>query len=92
MYKILSQVLKDKKGKIILPFFIFGLCGLVIEVCFRASFGAMVGFDNLSYVSFMGFTSVWMILIYGFGGIILSIINEVPKYYNLKMKYQITLI
>jgi hypothetical protein len=48
MDTIIFKILRNKKGKIILPFFIFGLCGLVIEVCYRAAAGAMVGYIPLN--------------------------------------------
>lgn len=88
---ILTETIKSKKGKIILPFFVLGLCGITIEVLFRAMTGEMGNYSNLSYLSFCGYSSVWMIIVYGFGGIALTILNEIPKFYNLKMVYQMFL-
>lgn len=85
--EIICNIIKDKKGKITLPFFIFGLCGLTIEVIYRAVSGSMIQY-GYEYQSFMGFTSILMIIVYGAGGTVLSIINEIPKYYSLKMIYQ----
>ena len=89
MIKLISEIFRNKSGKIIMPLFIFGLIGLCIEIIYRAFYGSMVGFyEDLSYMSLMGYTSVWMVTVYGFGGMALSVINEVPKYYNLKMIWQ----
>ena len=85
---MIYKVLKERHGKIVLPFFILGLCGLVIEISYRAVMGGMVGFHGLSYISLMGYTSIWMIAVYGFGGMTLSVLNEVPRFYNMKMIWQ----
>lgn len=88
MVRILIDLLKNKKGKLILPFFIFGCIGIVIEVLFRGITGSMIGVFDLLYISQMGYSSIWMVLVYGTGGTILSLINEMPQFYKQKVIIQ----
>lgn len=85
---IFINVLKNKEGKLVLPFFIFGCIGIVIEVLFRGITGSMIGFGDLTYISQMGYSSVYMIFVYGTGGSILSLINEIPQFYKQKVIVQ----
>jgi hypothetical protein len=77
---IVLDIFKNKKGKVFIPFLLLGLAGLLIEVFFTA-------LTSLN-VSLKGNTSLWCILIYGTGGTILSIVNELPKYYKMSMRMQ----
>lgn len=73
--------------KYLAMFIIFGLIGMLLEVCVTALTGASLKhFDNISYFSFIGYTSPWMFFVYGTAGMLLGLLNEneqLNKWFNL---------
>lgn len=76
------------KNKVI-HFLVFGSIYMNVEIAARAFGGELVGYEGIKFLSFMGYTSLWMFLIGGFCGIIIGSLNDHPKYYNLKMWQQV---
>lgn len=65
------------KGGYTFLFFIMGCVFLIIEVTMRAVTGKLVGvIPNISFASFIGYTSLWMIPVGGLIGIVLGLLNE----------------
>lgn len=69
-------------------FFVFGSTYLNIEIVARAYVDSLVGFNGISKWSLCGWTSLWMFLIGGLCGVLIGILNDKPKYYNLRMWQQ----
>jgi hypothetical protein len=86
--KTLINIIHNKKGKLIIPFFILGLFGLDVEIIMRALSGDMIAYDNSIYIAFKGWTSVWMIVVYGCGFTLIGLLNELEKYCRLPMIIQ----
>ena len=64
-------------GGFLTLFTILGMLFLIVEITFRALFGATVGYiPNVTYPSMMGYTSLWMILIGGAAGVLIGLLNE----------------
>lgn len=57
---------------------IMGLIYICIEIIFTAIIGDLnkSGFNNIKYSSFVGFTSIWMIIVGGAGGLVVGVLNE----------------
>jgi Predicted membrane protein len=60
-----------------------------IEIFSRAFHNSLAGYNGITKLSLVGWTSLWMFLIGGMCGIIIGSLNDSPKYYNLKMWQQI---
>ena len=76
------------KNKII-HFLVFGTIYINIEVFSRAYAGQLIGFNGISKWSLCGWTSLWMFLVGGLCGVIIGSLNDMPRYYNLKMWQQV---
>ena len=73
------------KHKIIYPFLVMGTVYIFIEVLFKALMGSMVGVLGIKYLSFVGYTSLWMFIVGAFAGILIGQLNNKPKFYNSKI-------
>ena len=82
----LKNILKSKKGKWILPFFIYGFFHLVVEIIMRCQ--DMIGLFGTNKYSLMGYSSIYMIFIAGLTGSCIAIINQIDRFYKLKMFWQ----
>ena len=72
----------------LIPLFVCSFLGLIIEIFHRAMTGALVGFNGLKYVSFAGWTSIWMLPVYFIGFGLILILNDLERYYKLPIWFQ----
>ena len=73
------------KHKIIFPFIIMGLEYMLVEIIFKAGYGSMVGYRDIRYLSLIGYTSLWMMLVGGLAGIFIGQLNEKPGFSDWKI-------
>ena len=78
--EVLSRTLSSKLVTLLKVYLFIGLIYMSMEVIFRAILGKMIGFQGCSYLSLMGFSSLWMIPI-GSACIIISTIFH--DYFNI---------
>ncbi len=71
--------------KILITFILLGLCGMLVEVFFTSITHTSTVHK---YISLVGTTSLWSLLVYGTGGLVLSRVNNVERFYKMSMRLQ----